>query len=419
MEFKELGISSGLSDELKNHGIVVPTTVQIKSIPLILNKKDVLIQSETGSGKTIGFAVPTIDMVKPVKNVQVLVVTPTRELAKQVSEEYVKFSRKKGLNISVVYGGVSINEQFRHIKTADIVVGTPGRLLDLLERRMLNLTYTNYFILDEADRLMDMGFIDDINRIISHLPNQKQSLMFSATINKEISRLAENYLKNPEKILLENILKKGVLKQYYYAVKEYNKISLLVHLLRDINREKTIVFTNTKRKTDFIASILKKQGFRAESINGDMSQNMREKVMKNFATGRTGVLVATDVAARGLHIEDITHIFNYDLPNTAETYTHRIGRTARNGKKGIAISFCAMQDEDNMCSILDVYEDKLEEKTVPQIEKIKVEFNRCQNRDRFQRGGRRGNRFGENRRNTHNRNTHNSGRRNGFCRVFD
>lgn len=372
MDFKELKISKSLILELGKRGIVKPTPVQVKSIPLILKGKDVLVQSETGSGKTLAFAVPTIELLKPLKKVQVLVITPTRELAKQVGEEYIKYAKHKGLKTAIVYGGVSINNQSQQVRVADIVVGTPGRLLDLLHRRMLNLTYSKFFIIDEADRLMDMGFIDDINDIIRFMPPQKQSLMFSATISKKVVRLMEKYLNKPIQIMLENIIKRGVLKQYYYNVRENEKISLLVHLLKKIKNKLVLVFCNTKRKTRFVSALLKKNGIKADCMNGDMTQHMREKVMREFTLRNLDVLVATDVAARGLHVEDISHVINFDLPNDSETYTHRIGRTARNGKKGIAYILLANRDYDNMYKVQKSNRGMIQKAEEEKFERIKM-----------------------------------------------
>lgn len=382
--FKELNVSNSMVEELEKHGIVIPTLVQEKTIPLILEKKDVLIQSETGSGKTIGYAIPTIENIKPLKRVQVLVILPTRELAKQVSEEYVKFSRKKDLVIAVVYGGVSMERQIQQVKSADVVVGTPGRLLDLLHRRVLNLTYCTYMVIDEADRLLDMGFIDDINSIIRFMPLQKQSIMCSATINSRVLELMNRYLKNPVKILLENILKTAVLKQYYYDVKEDQKISLLIHLLKNAERNLTLVFCKTKGRTKFVAAILRKHNFSASCLNGDMTQFMREKTMRDFAEGKIKVLVATDVAARGLHVENITHIFNYDLADDADMHTHRIGRTARCGKHGTSIILLSDKDYHNMYRVTDRYKD-IEKKEAGNFEKIKLQSRGFGERRRFSR----------------------------------
>lgn len=361
MKFKDLKISKEIVLDLNKHDIVKLTKVQEKTIPLIFRKKDVIVQSETGSGKTIGFAVPTIDNLRPAKRVQVLVITPTRELAKQVAGEYVKFSMRKGLKTAIVYGGVSISDQIQKVRIADIVVGTPGRLLDLLRRKALDLSSSRYLVIDEADRLLDMGFIKDINDIIRYMPKKRQNLMFSATINSRVLGLAERYLNDPVKVIFKNVLKRGLLKQYYYNVNERDKISLLMHLLKkEKNRGLTLVFCNTKRKTKMVAYTLRKNGIKADCLNGDMTQSAREKVLEQFSKGIIDVLIATDVAARGLHVEDITHVFNYDLHDEMDSYTHRIGRTARNGKRGTAIILLSGRDHPKMQKIMRKYGEDIE-----------------------------------------------------------
>jgi len=364
--FSEFKISSNLVKDLESHGIVNPTVVQEKVIPLVLTGKDVLVQSETGSGKTIGFAVPTIELIEKTGKVNILVIAPTRELAKQISEEFEKFSKTKGLRTATVYGGVSIDKQIFQVRTADIVVGTPGRILDLLERRVLNLTYVKYFVMDEADRMLDMGFIDDINNIIRHLPKEHHSMMFSATVNNRIIGLAEKYMKSPEKIILENVLKPGILKQCFYNTNDKEKLPLLVSILKKLENPLVLVFCNTKYKTRFVADTLRLNGVKAECLNGDMTQFMRENALKNFAEGKTKVLVATDIAARGIHVEDITHVINYDLSDLEENYIHRIGRTARNGKKGTAIILFTERDWVSM--------DRVMKKHGADIEELKYDF---------------------------------------------
>lgn len=354
MKFSDLKISVELMTDLERNEIRELTKVQEKVIPLIFKGKDVIVQSETGSGKTIGFAIPTIEKIRSAKRVQVLVITPTRELAKQVAGEFVKFSKGKGLRTAVVYGGVSLENQVREARSADIVVGTPGRLLDLLRRKALDFSDCKYLVIDEADRLMDMGFIYDMNAIISHVPQSRQSFLFSATINSRVLNLADRYLKNPEKVILTNVMKTGILEQYYYNVKEREKLPLLTKLLKG-KRGLTLIFCNTKRGTKFVAYHLRKSGIRADCLNGDMTQTAREKILEKFSKGEIDVLVATDVAARGLHVDDITHVFNYDLHEEMESYTHRIGRTARNGKRGTAIILLSERDHQKMQKIMQKY----------------------------------------------------------------
>lgn len=384
MDFKELGISNKIINDLEANGIVKPTIVQVKTIPLIMAGKDVMVQSETGSGKTIGFAVPTIEKSEPQNRIQVLVITPTRELAKQVEEEYDKFSKSKKLKTTVVYGGVSIDRQANQVRQADIVVGTPGRLLDLINRRMINLTYVKFMVLDEADRMLDMGFITDINKIIKFLPSQRQNLMFSATINSSIVKLMTRYLKDPEQVLLENVIKKGILNEVYYNVRENEKISLLIHLLNKFNPKLTLIFCNTKHMTRFVADALKQNGFKADCMNGDMTQASREQVLTDFAKEKIKILVATDVAARGIHVEDITYVINYDLPSEAETYTHRVGRTARAGNTGAAIILLSEKDYKQMDRIMREHKN-IKREDAGEFKQIRVEMRREPRRGGFNR----------------------------------
>ncbi len=355
MKFKNLEIGNELKSDLSKNDIKELTEVQKKVIPLIFNNEDVIVQSETGSGKTIGFAVPTIENIEPEEKVRVLVITPTRELAKQVAGEYIKFSKKKRLNIAIVYGGVSIENQIRKVRVSDIVVGTPGRLLDLLRRKALDLSKCDHLVIDEADRMLDMGFIKDINSIMKFMPKKRQSLLFSATINSRVLSLGRKYLKNPKKVIIGNVLKRGILKQYYYNVKERNKTKLLINLLKKEKKGLKLVFCNTKRKTRSVSYKLKKSGIKAECINGDMTQPAREKVLKDFSDGKIEVLVATDVASRGLHVEEIKNVYNYDLNDEIESYTHRIGRTARNGKSGTATILLSNRDHKTMRKIMEKY----------------------------------------------------------------
>ncbi len=376
----KLNIDVELKKELEKNGIKDLKLVQEKTIPLVLEGKDVMVQSETGSGKTLAFIIPTIERLKHSGKVGVLVITPTRELAKQVANEYSKYGGYKGIRTAVVYGGVSIDRQSQEVAIADVVVGTPGRILDLLNRRMLSLSSIKFLVIDEADRLMDMGFIDDINKIISATPKNRQTLMFSATINSKVMRLMERYMRNPAKVMLKNTLKRGVLNQYYYNVDDNKKLQLLVHLLKEEKRGLALVFCNTKSQTRFVAKVLNKNGIAAAHMNGDMSQHSRERTLNDFEKGKIDVLVATDVAARGIDIDDITHVINYDLPNEEETYTHRIGRTARNGRSGKAIILLSSRDFRKMDLIkrryrgeIDLAElsSKLPRIVIPKREKIK------------------------------------------------
>ncbi len=372
MKFNEFNVSDDLITDLKKHDIINLTPVQEQAIPHILNERDLLVQSKTGSGKTIGFAVPTIENIEPKGDVQILVITPTRELARQVGKEYMKFSKTKGLKTVLVYGGVSVRKQSQKVGFADIIVGTPGRLLDLLYRKVLKLDNVEYLVIDEADRLMDMGFIDDINKILNFTPKNKQSILCSATINSRVLKLKDKYLNNPAEVILNNKLKNNKLEQYYYNVRKNRKLSLLTHLLRNEDTDLVLVFCNMKRTTRFVAKVLKYNGIKAACMNGDMSQHSREKTIKKFIEGKIKVLVATDVAARGLHVDNITHVINYNLPHNEKTYTHRVGRTARNGKEGKAIILLSSDDFREMDKIKNIYRGKINESKASNYKKVRI-----------------------------------------------
>src|SRR3989344_1087639 len=374
MKFEDMKLSRELIENLKNQNILTPTKIQEEVIPSILEGKDIIAQSETGSGKTLGFAVPLIEMIFPKDHIQALIIVPTRELAKQITEEFEKFSRFKHLKILTVYGGSSINVQIKNLERTNIVVGTPGRILDLLERRELVLKQIKFLVLDEADRMLDMGFIDDIKKIMSQTPKYKQTMLFSATLPSPIVNLARNYQNNPKHVKLAAHVKHELLTQFYYVVKQNEKISLLYHLIKTDEVTSAIVFCKTKRTTDFVARELYKQRIQSKCLNGNMSQNKREETINQFKEGKLHILVATDVAARGLHIEDVSHIFNFDIPETVDTYTHRIGRTARSGKTGKAIALVSEHDYDNFRRVQEHFSDKLKRLDLPIFEKIKIEF---------------------------------------------
>jgi len=378
--FKEFAISPEIIQDLESRRLVKPTLVQEKTIPEALKGRDVLVQSETGSGKTLCFALPSIQMISKGKGIQALIITPTRELAKQVANEYDKFSKSKGLKTAIVYGGVSINNQINEVLRSEVIVGTPGRLLDLIGRNALNLRNCPILIIDEADKLMEMGFIEDVERIINELPKKRQTLMFSATINTQVNKIVEKFLNNPAKIFLENMIKNLILKQYYYDVSAKDRISLLVHLLKKENRGLVLIFANMKHQTRFISKVLQKNGIKADCINGDMSQHLREKVMQEFSGGKFDVLIATDVAARGIHVDDITHVINFDLPDDSDTYLHRIGRTARSGKKGTAIILLSEKDYRNMDKLRKDLKQNIEKKEA-EFERIKIEYKSNNNKN--------------------------------------
>ncbi len=375
MYFTDLKISKEITSALEKEGILSPTQIQEEVIPAILEGRDILAQSETGSGKTLGFALPIIEKILPQRKVQAIILVPTRELAQQVAKEFEKFSHFKKLQILTIYGGVSINEQMRRLPHTDIVVGTPGRVLDLMERGDLRLDTVSYFVLDEADRMLDMGFIHDVERIIHSAKNKKQVMLFSATLPTQIINLTRKYLHDPKKITVEPQKKIVFLTQYYYDIKSSDKVSLLVHLLKQEARKLVLVFCATKRTTTFVAHQLYKSGISSKALNGDMTQAQRDRVIEEFKNGKIDALVATDVAARGIHVDDISHVYNYDLPTNVESYVHRIGRTARMGKEGVAISLLCDKDYEAFQQIYRQYSGKIHKLTCETFPRIKIEMH--------------------------------------------
>jgi ATP-dependent RNA helicase DeaD len=344
MKFSELRIDQRILKALHEMGFEDMTDIQARTLPLGLEGKDVIGQAMTGSGKTAAFGIPLIQKIVKHKGIQALVVTPTRELADQVGTEMKKFSKHIGLNVSIVYGGVGYEQQINQIRHAEIVVGTPGRLLDHMQQGILSLKKVKILVLDEADRMLDMGFIDDIHKIISQTPKERQTMLFSATMPDEIVRLAHRYLKNPAKIKTQSQISKHLLKHYYYDVKQEEKLSLLLHLINHEKPSLALIFTGTRRAADFVNRYLQSNGVESKALHGGHSQAARTDILAGFHRGQPHILVATDLAARGLDIKNITHIFNFDIPKNAEDYTHRIGRTARFGKTGKAISLLSKND---------------------------------------------------------------------------
>ncbi|PIN79685.1 ATP-dependent RNA helicase [Candidatus Woesearchaeota archaeon CG10_big_fil_rev_8_21_14_0_10_34_8] len=352
-KFKELGIEEPILRVIEEKGFNEPSDIQAKTIPLILKNKDVIAGAATGSGKTLAFSVGIIQHSQPGRGIQALVLTPTRELADQVAKVISKFSKHlPKLKIAEIYGGVSINPQMSALKIADVVVGTPGRLLDHLERGTINLSNVKILVLDEADRMLDMGFIEDVERIISQCAKKRQTLFYSATISQEVKRLAKKYMHDPQHISVEQYVDPSQLKQVYYNVKDNLKFSLLVSLLKHEHPGLVMVFCNSRRNTDFVAKNLKFNGIDAIGIHGGLTQASRTRVMERFHSGKVVVLVCTDVAARGLDIPDVSHVYNYDAPNDSKQYVHRIGRTARAGKDGMAVNILSSRDHDNFDRVL-------------------------------------------------------------------
>jgi len=392
-KFKSLKLSEGMLNAIQHAGFTEPSEIQEKTIPLVLENKDVIGSSATGSGKTLAFGAGLIDKMKKGFGIQTLVLTPTRELAEQVALTLRKFSHHKGLNVKEVYGGVSMGPQIRELRNADLVVGTPGRILDHLERRTLNLSKVKFLVLDEADRMLDMGFIRDVEKIINHCPKERQTLLFSATISKEVSIIAQRHMKNPVNISVNNQVDPSKLYQVYYDVPSDVKFSLLVHLLKLEKNGVVMVFCNTRRNVDRLASGLYQQRIHAMAIHGGPSQNKRSSTLQSFHQRETLILVCTDVAARGLDIKDVSHVYNFDIPTTESDYIHRIGRTARAGKNGIAISFVSAGDHGEFRQISRSL--KIEKLTIPKLDNvIPISFSsnadRKVNRQRGRGGGRGG-----------------------------
>lgn len=394
--FKKLGLSDELVKALQEAGFSEPREIQERAIPLALEGKDILGGSATGSGKTLAFGAGIIEKIAPGKGVQALIMTPTRELAEQVANSLEKFSIYKKIRVVSVYGGVSIEPQMRAIRYADIVVGTPGRILDHLERRTLDLRNVKTLVLDEADRMLDMGFVEDVNSIIENCPKERQTLLFSATLSSDIQHMAKKYMTNPVDISVESYVDPTKLRQVFYDTPRELKFSLLVHLLKNEKAGLVMVFCNTRHTTDFVAEHLEAQGIEATAIHGGLTQSKRNRIIEYFKSSKVFVLVCTDVAARGLDIKQVSHVYNYDIPPTDKEYVHRIGRTARAGKEGIAINIVSERDYDNFRNVLRNHDIKIEEQPVPQLERIMIRMSRPHGRD--SRSGGHGGGFGGGRR---------------------
>lgn len=353
-------IKQEIVSALKEHNITVPTGIQDKTIPKILEGKDVIGISKTGSGKTAAFVIPMLQHLTSEKAIQKLVICPTRELAVQIAEECKKFGKHVHAHIATIYGGASMNVQIGELKRANIVIGTPGRLLDLLNRRNLDLSHVNCLVLDEADKMVDMGFIDDIREILKYTPKHKQMLLFGATISQEIDVLKQQYMHHPEIVQDEAQVEEEFLEQYYYDVEYNEKFSLLVHLLRKHDIFKAIIFCSARHTVEILTKNLRKQGIDADMIHGKLSQSRRLAVIDEFNRGKFDVLVASSVAARGLHINNVSHVINYDLSQDPQEYIHRVGRTARAGEKGKAITLLSSRDYDAFRQILARYPVKVD-----------------------------------------------------------
>jgi ATP-dependent RNA helicase DeaD len=357
-------------------GITEPTDIQKQAIPPVKAGKDLIGMSMTGSGKTAAFGIPVLERIEPGKCIQALIMSPTRELAVQIASEMKKFSKYMKVAYATVYGGVGMQPQIDDMARADIVVGTPGRLLDHLQRGNLDLSRACMVVLDEADKMVDMGFIEDVEKIISQAPNTKQMLLFGATISHEIEQIKERHMKDPEVARAAAHVEGSILEQYYYNVNHNEKFSLLVHLLKKEKTEKSIIFCSTRNTCELVAKNLNNNGIRAEMLHGKLNQNKRQRVMDGFNDGKTDILVASAVAARGLDIKFVTHVFNYDVSQDPQEYIHRVGRTARAGEAGKAITLLSEKDYEAFNNVLRFYD--VDVKAMPPENFKKLRFNAAQ-----------------------------------------
>lgn len=371
--FADLNLSKEVLQAVESMGFEEPTPIQAKTIPILLKGRDVIGQAQTGTGKTAAYGITIVEKADP-KNftVQAIILTPTRELAIQVAEEMNKTGKFKRIQAIPIYGGQSIERQIRALKKGvQVVVGTPGRVIDLIDRKTLKLNYIKIVVLDEADEMLDMGFIDDITKILKETPKERQTLLFSATMPDAIVKIANRYMQNPERVsITKDLLTDPKINQIFYEVKKSEKIDALCRLIDVEDSDLFLVFCHTKREVDDVAADLKLRGYEAEAIHGDFSQSQREAVMKRFREGRIDVLVATDVAARGIDISNITHVINFSIPQNPGSYVHRIGRTGRAGREGIAITFVTPREDKLLRLIQQVAKTKIKRGKLPSMQEI-------------------------------------------------
>jgi ATP-dependent RNA helicase RhlE len=369
MTFEDLKLIPPVLRALKDVDYISPTDIQAKAIPLVLNREDVIGSAQTGTGKTAAFAIPILQHLandtghgKGKRSIQALVVTPTRELAIQIAESFTDYGKYTHLRNTVIFGGVSQGSQTNALRNGvDILVATPGRLLDLMNQGFITLDHIKYFVLDEADRMLDMGFIHDIKKIIAKLPRQRQSLFFSATMPKSIVELSQQILRNPKKVAVSPVSSTAeTIQQFLYTTNKASKNDLLLHILQDPEMDQVLLFSRTKHGADKIVRNLHKKRIEAAAIHGNKSQNQRQKALNDFKDGKKRVLVATDIAARGIDIDKLRHVINYDIPNEPETYVHRIGRCGRAGEEGISISICEPEENAFITDIENLTRQKIE-----------------------------------------------------------
>ncbi len=372
MLFEDLNLITPINKALKTEGYVKPTPIQEAAIPTILEGKDFLGCAQTGTGKTAAFAIPILQIlcgrqkvIKGPKNIKALILAPTRELAIQIGESFTAYGEHMNLTSAVIFGGVSQKKQTDALKDGvDILIATTGRLLDLMQQKYINIHHVEMFVLDEADRMLDMGFLRDVKKIIAQLPKIRQTMLFSATMPPEISKLVDSILVDPVKVAVTPVSSTiELIEQSVYFVDKKDKKPLLIHLLKDKSIVSALVFSRTKHGANKITKDLNNVGIEAQAIHGNKSQSARQLALNNFKAGITRVLVATDIAARGIDVDELSHVINFDLPNIPETYVHRIGRTGRAGLGGVALSFC---DEEEKPFLKDIQ--KVISKSIPVIE---------------------------------------------------
>ena len=377
MLFTELGLSDSILRAIEEHGYTTPTPIQAKSIPAVLKGGDLLAAAQTGTGKTAGFTLPILQRLisnaKPVSGkcqLKVLILTPTRELAAQVQESVVTYGKYTGLKSTVIFGGVGANPQIRAIQAGlDILVATPGRLLDLMSQNCVSLNAIEILVLDEADRMLDMGFLRDIKKILAALPKQRQNLLFSATFSNEIKTLADGLLNSPALIeVARSNSANEAIAQLIHPVDRTRKHPLLAHLIKSNDWKQVLVFTRTKHGANKLVTQLEKDGITSMAIHGNKSQSARTKALADFKAGKIVVLVATDIAARGIDIDQLPHVVNYDLPNVSEDYVHRIGRTGRAGSNGVAVSLVCVDEHQMLRDIEKLIKQKLPQEVIPGFE---------------------------------------------------
>jgi ATP-dependent RNA helicase RhlE len=353
MHFNELNIIQPILKAIEEEGYTTPTPIQEQAIPLVLEGNDLMGCAQTGTGKTAAFSIPILQLLsenkefKGKRKIRALIVTPTRELAIQIGDSLKAYGRHCGLNSTVIFGGVNQNPQVNTLRNGvDILVATPGRLLDLMMQGFISIRDVEIFVLDEADRMLDMGFIHDVNKLIKALPDERQNLFFSATMAPEILKLAGTILQDPIRVEVTPVSSTAeMIKQSIYFVDKVNKNALLVDILNDVDATSVLVFTKTKHGADKVVKHLVKHNIKADAIHGNKSQNNRQRALSNFKDKTIRVLVATDIAARGIDVEEMEMVINFELPNISETYVHRIGRTGRAGNKGTAVSFCDFEEK--------------------------------------------------------------------------